>query len=473
MKVVLVNPPRFKNMPVGREDRCENTIPNILPPTGLVYLATFLREEGHEISLIDANGHNLHLEDIKKGIITDKPDFIIFKATPETFYEDVKVARCAKKIDLNIKTIMISWTLSTVPKEVLLESIDVDYYITDYYYERPIIEILKGKDPENVEGLAYKENNEININEPNLKPFDFNSIQLPEWNLIPDFSAYWVQVPSISPWTFVMSAKGCGMNCSFCTITGIKPKFRDPKNVVDEIEYLNKKRDLKNISFFDATFNITSKRLFDLCQEIIDRDLKNLMWFANVRADISKDEAAIMHEAGCRGVSIGIESGSQEVLDIASKKIRVEIAEKAIENLKKVGIKQYASFIVGLPGETLKTMDQTKKFILKTKPTGFQVNSLVPYPRSKIYNSAVKNGKIKELKFDDLLLYNSPVSLCELSVDEINQFRMEIYKDVYKNPGWWLSNIKGVIQNPEDIKLGFDYTKKVINRLINGVKFEN
>lgn len=472
MKVVLVNPPRFRNMPVGREDRCENTIPNILPPTGLVYLSTFLLEEGHDLTLVDANGYNLNIGDVKKIIEKNKPDFVVFKATPESFYEDIKVASCAKELNSGIKTIMISWTLSTVPEEVLLQTGNVDYYIIDFYYERPIIEILKGKNPEDVKGIAYKEINEVKVNASETKPFDFNSINLPEWDLIPSFDTYWVQVPSISPWTFVMSAKGCGMNCSFCTITDVKPRFRDPKAVIDEIEYLNKERNLKYISFFDATFNISRKRLFDMCEELINRDLNDLKWFANVRADISKDEAIIMRESGCRGVSIGIESGSQKVLDLAHKKITVNQAENAIKNLKEVGIKQYASFIVGLPGETLGTLNETKKFILKTKPTGFQVNSLVPYPRSQIYKEAVQEGRINELRFDDLMLYDSPLSLCDVSIEEINDFRKNMYNEIYKNPGWWISNIKYVIKNPKDMSIGVDYALKVLKRLFRGVDNE-
>ncbi len=474
MRIALINPSRFKKMPVGREDRCENTIPNILPPTGLVYLATLLLDRGHDVNLIDANGYDLSLEDVKKILIKNKPDFVVFRATPETFFEDIKVADVAKSLDGNLKTAMICWTLSYIPEEVISKSDNLDYYITDFYYERPIMELAENFDPENIPGVSYKENGEVINNPPSKEAYEFDLLPKPAWDLIPDFNLYWTQVPSTSPWTFIISMKGCGMNCSFCAITEIKPKFRPEKKVVDEIEYLVNERNLKYLSFFDSTFNINRKRLFRMCDEIIDRDLnQHFKWFANVRADIKEDEASKMAEAGCKGVSVGIESGSQKVLDLANKKTTVEQAAETIKNLKKEGIKQYASFIVGLPGETLETMDQTKRFILKTKPTGFQVNSLVPYSRSKVYDLAVEQGLMEELQFDNLLLYNSPISLCELSVDEINDFRRKIYADVYKNPGWWMSNIKEVIKNPEDIHMGLDYTKRVFKRLIRGVNSEN
>ena len=470
MKILLVNPPRFNGVPVGREDRCENTIPNVITPHGFVYLAGILLNENHNVRLIDANGYDLDFGSVKKEIEKEKPDIVIFKSTPETFYSDIKVGDIAKSISKEIKTVMICFSLTTVPEEVMKRAKNVDVYVTDYDYELPILKLANNSNLEDIKGIAYRENGDIIVNSPNSERFDFSSLPTPAWHLIPDFSVYWVQVPSIRPCAFVESMKGCGMGCSFCTIADLKPIFRDVEKVVDEIEYLQG-RGVRYINFFDATFNISRKRVYKICEEIIKRDLR-IKWFANVRADITKEEVKIMKEAGCRGVSIGVESGSQEVLDRINKKTKISEAEEAIKNLKKVGIKQYASFIVGLPGETKETMEKTKEFIKRTKPTGFQVNSLVPYPRCRLYEVAVEQGKIKDLKFEDLLLYETPISLCDLSIDEINEYRKRIYKEVYLSPGWWLSNIWYAIKNPNDLRLGFGYAFKVFRRLVRGMEKE-
>jgi len=470
MKVLLVNPPRFNGMPVGREDRCENTIPNVITPHGFVYLAGLLLKETHNVELVDANGYNLDFGYIKKEIKNKKPEIVIFKSTPETFYSDIKVGDIVKSISRDIQTVMICYSLTAIPKETLERAKNVDIYITDYDYEIPILELLNNGNLDGINGIAYKENRNIIVNLPNHERFDFNSLPIPAWHLIPDFNVYWVQVPSIRPCAFVESMKGCGMGCSFCTIADLKPIFRDVEKVIDEIEYLQG-RGMKYINFFDATFNINRRRVNEICEEMIERDLK-IEWFANVRADITKKQAELMKQAGCRGVSIGVESGSQKVLNLVNKRINVLDAKVALQNLKKVGIKQYASFIVGLPGETKETIKKTKEFIKETKPTGFQVNSLVPYPRCKLYKDALEQGKIRELKFEDLLLYETPVSLCDLSIDEINEYRKEIYRDVYLSPGWWFSNIWYAMKNPNDLKLGFNYAFKVFRRLIKGIEKE-
>ena len=96
MKILLINPPRFKGMCVGREDRCENTIPNVITPTGLVILGGIL-EQKHEVELIDANGYDLGFNHLEDSIRQYKPDIVIFKATPETFQSDIKTAETSKK----------------------------------------------------------------------------------------------------------------------------------------------------------------------------------------------------------------------------------------------------------------------------------------------------------------------------------------------------------------------------------------
>jgi tRNA A37 methylthiotransferase MiaB len=473
LKILLVNPPRFNGRPVGREDRCENTIPNVLTPTGLVILAGIL-EAKHDIRLIDANGLDIGYENIRKQMQNFAPDVVVFKATPETFGSDIQTATVAKAVNTNTKTVMICWSLTRAPERVLQRATQVDCYILDHHYERPIEEIADGADLSQVHGICYRDGNEIVVRPSNEMDFDFSKIPMPAWHLIDQFEPYWVQVPSIRPCVTIESAKGCGMTCSFCTIANIRPCFRNIENVVEEINYLYFSRGVRYLSLFDATFNINRRRAIEFCDAINREGMDKLRWYANIRADRMDQELAnAMRNAGCRGVSMGVESGSQAILDMAGKRLRVDEAKEAIAILKKSRIKQYASFIVGLPGETLDTMNATKSFILESKPTGFQVNSLVPYPGTKICDLAIERGIISEdMPFENLLLFDTPVTLCDLSAQEINDFRRKIYREVYRHPGWWLSNLLFVARNPEDYPVGFDYGIKILKRLSKGVDYE-
>ena len=125
MKVMLINPPKYEGLSVSREDRCETTIPNILPPMGLVYLASIL-ENGHDVQLIDANGFKHDWNYIRARISDQRPGIVIFRATPETFFSDIKAAKIAKEIDASTITVMICWSLTSLPSRVLEKAPHVD-----------------------------------------------------------------------------------------------------------------------------------------------------------------------------------------------------------------------------------------------------------------------------------------------------------------------------------------------------------
>jgi radical SAM superfamily enzyme YgiQ (UPF0313 family) len=271
----------------------------------------------------------------------------------------------------------------------------------------------------------------------------------------------------------IESMRGCGLGCKFCTIARVKPVFRSVDQVVDEIEYLYRDRGIKYLGFFDATFNISRTRVFDICEEILQRSLNKLVWFANIRADkMDIHQAEIMKEAGCHGVSIGVESGSQQILTLNNKRINLSDAIHTISTLKKIGIHQFLSFIVGLPGETHETVNETISFILQTKPTGFQINSLVPYPKSQLYEEAATQSKFSSFNFESLLLYDTPISLCNLSINEINYYRRMMYQKIYRNPIWWASNCLTMIRNPSDLKFGLHYGLKIFRRMAYGIHNE-
>ena len=252
MKILLVNPPRYEGRPVVREDRCEITVPHVVTPHGFIYLAGILLYENCNVDFIDANGYDLDFNYIRNKIEIECPEIVIFKCTPETFYSDIQVGYIAKSINNKIITVMICFSLTTVPRKVLEKTKYVDIFITDYDYEISILKLIRCFDFENIDGIAYMIDENIIVNPPNTERYNFSSLPLPAWHLIPDFNVYWTQIPSIRPCAYVESMKGCGMGCTFCTIGDVKPTFRDPKQVVDEIEYL-RKRGVRYINFFDAT----------------------------------------------------------------------------------------------------------------------------------------------------------------------------------------------------------------------------
>jgi len=460
MKVLLINPPRFNGIPVIREDRCENMDRDCVhPPTSLVYIAGILREKGYEIALFDANGLDWDYETLETQIRTYKPDWIIFRSTPSTFYYDCKVVELAKKY--KVHTLMLNWNLHHIKERVLKECPDLDVYLNEYHYEYAIPEIIE-RFP------SYPKSNYP-------KTYD---IPEPAWDLIPSFKPYYTRTRWFSPWVVVRGSKGCGFQCSFCIEANQSWCQRSPELIGNELEYLIKERKVPYISFFDNTFEINADWCLTIASEIERRKLK-FKWYINSRADlICKHGVEFfkrLREVGLDGSSIGTEFGTDTMLQASNKGTTVEQGKQAISILHKAGIKSYVSCMMGYVGETKKQMLKTMEFIKETKPTGFQINFVVPYDGTELWRQCNEKALIPE-NIDwrgvscvptDII----PVKLTDMEPDELFKLRRKMYRKIYFSR--WLIHNFFRLRGFNDLKLGFGYFLSSLGRLRKGVEFSH
>jgi radical SAM superfamily enzyme YgiQ (UPF0313 family) len=202
----------------------------------------------------------------------------------------------------------------------------------------------------------------------------------------------------------------------------------------------------------------------------------NLAWYCNTRVDrVDPELLELMRKAGCRGISYGVESGSQVILDNAKKSHAVEQACNAIKWAKDAGIKTYASFMVGLPGENWDTVQETLGFIKSALPNGAQFNVAVPYPGTELYEIAKTNGWIAEnLNWRTLYQHSSAMGTAEMTSSELNQARKLLYRSLYFNPRWVLENVRFILRNPGDIPLAVRYyLKSLKSYLVHGMQHEH
>jgi len=204
------------------------------------------------------------------------------------------------------------------------------------------------------------------------------------------------------------------------------------------------------VSFFDETFTIDRQRVVDIAQGVRKARL-GIKWYCNTRVDLVDEELMqVMYEGGCRGISYGVESGSQEVLD----------------NAKKAGIKTYCSFIFGLPGETRETVRETLNLIKRILPTSAQFNVAVPYPGTELYGIVYREGIQPPSGWDSLYQHQAVVGTEGLSPSELDQARLSAYRTLYSSPRWWLQNIWHVLRHPGDFDLASRYAIKVANNYL-------
>jgi len=472
MKVLLVNPPRYLGkIPVIREDRCEITDRYaIVPPYSLIWIASILKEKGHQVELIDANELNITYEELKEKLASIDYDTLIFRFTPTTFDWDLKTAEICKEVNSDAKTIGLCLTLHLLQREVMERAKYMDVYIPREW-ETVIPNLVNSLENEeklhNVNGICFKKNGEIVVNPPAQPLKNYDSLPIPAYDLLPNLRVYRPNAPVSGNYMIVYTSKGCPFSCTYCTVARTPFKIKSAERVMEELKVLYSKYNVRLVSFFDETFTINRERVIRIC-EGIKNEMPDLRWYCNTRVNLVDPKLLkIMYEGGCRGIAYGIESGSQKILDNVKKGIIVEQARNAIKWTKEAGIKVYISFIFGLPGENQETVKETIKFVKETLPHGAQFNVAVPYPGTELYNYAIKEGLIsRDIRWDELYQHKATMRTKELSPEELEKIRRKAYRSLYFNPKWVIQNIFWILRHPEDFRIGVKYYLKALKNYI-------
>jgi radical SAM superfamily enzyme YgiQ (UPF0313 family) len=470
VNVALVNPPRFEGTSVVREERCEVLERySVLEPYSLLQIGSLLIGEGHQVRLLDANGANASFASVESWLRTNPYDALIFRFTPTTFDHDLHVAELSKAVRPDARTIGMCWTLRTLPTEVIRGAPALDIYLRHEYENvgpQLIGALDDGSSLDHVPGLAFRDDGHVRVTTDARPIANYDGMPIPAYQLLPSLDPYFVSAPACRPFTILYASKGCPYACSFCTVARTAWKDRSAKNVLEELRFLHERYRIRTVSFFDETFTMNKKRVRELC-EGIRRERLDIRWYCNTRVHLVDPELLrAMRAAGCSGISFGVESGNQEILNKVSKQATVGQAENAIRWAKEAGIKTYCAFILGLPGETRETAMDTIRFALQALPNGAQFNVLAPYPGTELYETLRHQGALPELDWRAMYQDDAIVGTDGLSKEELNRLRKFAYTKLYFSLRWWWQNVRFALANRDDFELASRYGMRVLSNYI-------
>lgn len=375
---------------------------SVIPPIGLLYIASVLLKNNYEVKIFDCEIDKITSEDLVLRLKEFNPLIIgVSSATPNYW-----MARdIIKKIKVELKTIIVlGGPHATVcAEEVLKNDSEVDFVVRgegEFALVELADKIRAGQnDFENILGLSFRQGTAVthSFDRPLLENLD----ELPEqaYSLVP-YQKYTHSVPrkGVRKMAAILTSRGCPNNCTFCfRLFGRTVRYRSMEKVLEEVEYAVKNLGVGWITFYDDTFTVDKKRAIKICREIRDRGLK-FDWQCFVRANTIDDE--LMHEfiaAGCQIVSIGVESGNDEVLRRVKKGTNVEMIRRAADIISKYDVEARGSFILGLPGETEETIKDTFKLIMELPLKRINVNICTPYPGTELFEQASRNEGIRLL----------------------------------------------------------------------------
>jgi anaerobic magnesium-protoporphyrin IX monomethyl ester cyclase len=427
----------------------------ILPPMGISYIASALRDNGYEVAVKDFN-INTEKVDFKKY------DVVGISVDTSRYKSSIKLASEAKNANC---TVVAGGPHVTFMDKEALETGVIDYVVRGEG-ENTMTELLNTlykNNIDNVDGISFLKNNAVHRTKDREFISDINNL-MPARDLmnLKSYSSVEMGKRKITP---ILTSRGCPFACSFCSsseMSGRRWRARSAVKVVKEIEDIVKNYGFDGLAFLDDNFTMDPQRVIDICDGIIKKGI-DIYWWCFSRADTllkNEDMVKKMAEAGCRYIFIGFESRHQKNLDTYGKKISENTYNNVVALLKKYKISIHASFIIGEIHETKDMVRDTVKYARELNPEAVQFTILTPYPGTKLFEEVKERIITYDWNLYDCL--HSVVRLDYLKQKEIQSLLKKAYISFYLSPKKIIAGILSGVKG-KGIRL------KSILRIIRGV----
>ena len=464
LRIALVVPPW------GPDDiRAKDTrgISGCWPTPGLQYIAAILREAGHEILFLE--GFFYTNEEMKKRTLEFRADALgvyvisLLWDKAKQFIEDVKAA------NPTIYTFIGGHGATAMPETLMNDTTSLDAIVIgegEITSRELMAAVEEGSSPAGIKGLLIKENGKLLRTPPrpildNLDELPFPAVDLCEMDrYFPSFE----QVSTV-PAMQMLASRGCDGSCLYCyKMYGKKIRLRNPRLIVDEIEYYKNEYGVREIKFWDEHFTFSHEHVYEFCNELIERDLK-VRWWVSCRADsVDRPLLMAMKKAGCWCINYGVESGVQKHLDTLNKHETIDQIRKAVHLTHNVGIKTHTTYIFGIPGETFEDGLKTIEFAKELGSFTVEFFPITPFPGTPLYKGVMKGlfGTMSENLSDQGMLLDRPCFVpFSMTADEIMELRRLAYIKYFFRPKFLFYRLTNIM-SPFQIRAMFHGAKSLL-----------
>ena len=401
-RTLLVNPPLINGIAFTRQGRCqerEEVLGTTKPPYTLAVLAALLRERGMQVRLIDATASRIPIDGVIARLDSEGfvPSLILFPTTTPTLDADAAAIGQLKR-RFNAPMFCFGPHASTAPAASMARpgaaAVDGMFVGEPEDGVLQLAELGSLDEAGTIPNLTWRRGAEVVPHHAHGSFSGFLQMPFPAWDLL-DLKGY--SLPLVDkPYVIVETSRGCPYSCDFCVAPihqGHKFRERSARAIVDEIERSHRELGVEFFYLWGDTVTLNVKTFTAFCDELIARQLP-IQWFGNARADNLTDPAFVhrLKRAGCWMLALGIESESDEVRKDMVKRLERQKIQVAFRNMREAGIRSFAFFIFGYPGETLQTMEQTADYAIELDPDFANFYPAVPYPGTALYEKCAREG---------------------------------------------------------------------------------
>ena len=451
MEILIVEPPavsKFGNQRIFGGNG-SNKSDFRKPPLDLMMISGYLRKEGFNNTLLDANASKRTIDDVKEYIKRFTPSVVFFSSSTCTIYKDLLIAKVAKEVDPSILTVAIGTHVMALPEETFRESEYMDVLVYSNEWEQTSLNIVKNLNSlELAKGIFFRKSNGEVVKTDLPCPIEnLDNLGFPSHDKL-EKEMYRDPTTKRFPKTMVMGQKACINDCSFCC----QPAFfgapvirkRTVEHFLKELKWVQN-LGFKEVMFNDATLTADQEWAGDLFEGMLANNI-DLTWNCSTRADcISPEILKLMKKSGCHTIAIGMESVDATVLKNIRKNVNPQQIKEAVSLVRKQGMDTIIFCVVGFPGETKESIEKTVSFLKTLDATYITLGIAVPAPGTDFYRYVEENNY---LLTKDWSLYDpmkKPVfSYPDLSDDEIAYYSADGLRQFYLRPNYILHRLKSI-----------------------------
>jgi len=363
MRIAFIYPP-FRHKQFEEDIDIVSKEFGLFPPLGIAYAAAIHERSGQEAIIIDANALRLSKEEVLSRLREWKPDMLAFLLTAYSFHDTLPwIYFLKEKTGLPV---LAGNVLCAMYPQAVMSHAAIDYMLIGPA-TRTLPEftrrISRNESLEGLPGACWRENSRVIITMPATFKEDFAELPFPARHLLPNHK-YHAVMSKRTPYTIMITSKGCNAKCTFCHIHGIPYSAQTPERTVAEIEECITKYGIREMDIFDPSFTMDRERILSICRLIAEKGF-DIHWACRARVDqVDEELLRVMRRAGCRRILYGIEHGQKARLDAMRKEIDREQIKETVALTKKAGIIPIGFFMLGVPGETEESMAETLRYAL-------------------------------------------------------------------------------------------------------------
>ncbi len=462
LRTLFLHPPSFEGFDGGAGSRYQarREIRSFWYPTWLAQPAALTPGS----RLVDAPPEGLTVEQVTP--LAREYDLAVLHTSTPSFANDARVAERLKAENPGLLIGLVGAHVGVLPQQSLKAAPAVDWVAVGEF-DYTCAEIATGKPLREVGGIAYRDRDRIRFTPPRPQIEDMDALPFVVDVYKRDLTIehYFIGY-LLHPYVSLYTGRGCRSKCTFClwpqTLGGHRYRVRSPESV--EAEMALAKRhfpQVKEFFFDDDTFTDDLPRAEEIAHRL---GRLGLTWSCNAKANVPRKTLEVLRDNGLRLLLVGYESGNQQILNNIKKGIRLDIARRFTRDAKDLGITIHGTFILGLPGETHDTIQETVRYACEIEPDTIQVSLAAPYPGTELYRQAQEQGWLA-IQSEDLVdshgVQAAALNYPGLAQTEIFSSVEEFYRRFYFRPRKIVSMVGGMLRDPAVMR----------RRLREGVEF--